>query len=244
MKKLLILLVMVFAINITAQESTLLRLNYKNGDSYIMDMKVSQDAGTVMSMIMNMKMKQDITSVTGDTYVSQMKIFHISMDMNQGGMNMNYDSSKKDDELDEMGKMLKSQMGPMLQAVITVKGNSIGEVTETIVEPNVPGTQDLANQSSNVVYPEKAVKVGDTWTMSKLDQGMDMSFIYKVTSITKEHVLIDVAGTVAGIADGTISGDMKVDRNSGVPLVSNVNMSMTSQGQDLSTKMTATISKQ
>lgn len=244
MKKLLLLFVMAFAINISAQESVLLRLNYTKGDTYLMNMKMSQDMGTVMSLDMNMKMKQTITSVTGDTYVSEMKIAQIAMDMSQGGMNMSYDSSKSDDELDDAGKMMKGQMGPMLQAVITSKGNKIGEITETTVEPNVPGTSDLAKQSNNVVYPVKAVRVGDTWDMSKSEKGMKMDFTYTVKSITKETVLLDVAGVVSGAGEGTITGDMKVSRDSGVPLVSNVNMKMTVNGQEMLTKMSATMTKQ
>lgn len=209
----------------------------------MMKMKMSQDMGTMMSMDMNMSMKQDITSVTGDTYVSQMKIAKISTDISQGGMNMSYDSTKSDDELDAGGKAMKGQMGPMLNAVITVKGNSIGEIFETTVEPSVPGTQDLTEQSNNVVYPKKALRVGDTWKMTKSNKGMDINFVYKVKSITKEVVLLDISGTVGGIAEGTITGDMNVDRKSGVPLISNVNMNMTVQGQEMITKMTATMTK-
>jgi hypothetical protein len=244
MKKLLILFVMVFAMNMTAQESALLRLNYKKGDTYIMNMNMTQDMGTMMSMDMSMIMKQDIASVTGDTYVSKMKITKMTMDMSQGGNNMSYDSSKSDDTLDAGGQMMKAQMGPMMQVVITVKGNNIGEISETTVEPNIPGTQDLAKQSSNVVYPKKAVRVGDTWTMSKSEKGMEMNFVYKVKSITREFVLLDISGKVGGVADGSISGDMKVDRNSGVPLTSHINMNMTVQGQEMITKMSATMAKQ
>jgi hypothetical protein len=244
MKKLLILLVMAFAINVSAQESVLLRLNYKKGDSYLMNMKMTQDMGAVMSMDMGMKMSQKITSVTGDTYVSEMRITQISMDMSQGGMDMSYDSSKSDDELDDTGRMMKGQMGPMLKAVITVTGNNLGEVSDTKVEPSIQGAQDFADQSSNVIYPKNAVRVGDTWTMTKSQKGMDMNFTYKVKSITKDNVLLDVSGKVSGAADGTITGDMKIDKSSGVPLVSTINMNMNVQGQEMVSKVVATMSKQ
>tara|TARA_R110002124_G_scaffold199052_1_gene365868 strand:+ start:5725 stop:6459 length:735 start_codon:yes stop_codon:yes gene_type:complete len=244
MKKLLILIVIAFTINTNAQESVLLRLNYKKGDSYEMNMKMSQDMGAAMSMDMGMKMKQNITNVAGDTYMSEMKITQISMDMSQGGMNMSYDSSKSDEELDATGKMMKGQMEPMLQAVITVKGNKIGEIIETTVVPDIPGTSDFAKQSSNIVYPKKVVRVGDTWAINKSDKGMTMNFTYKVKSITKNNVLLDISGVVSGAGEGTITGDIKVERNSGVPLISNINMKIVVQGQDMVTKMTATMTKQ
>ncbi len=244
MKKLFTFLVVAFTMTATAQESALLRLNYASGDTYIMDLQLAQDMGPMMSMDMGMKMKQTITSVSGDTYESTMKITSMAMDMSQGGQNVSYDSSKSDDELDASGKMMQSQMAPMLQAVISMKGNNLGEVSETTVEPDVPGTADLAKQSSGVVYPKEAVRVGDTWTMSKSDKGMTMDFIYKVASITKEVVVLDVSGKVGGMAEGSITGKINVDRNSGVPSTSNVAMDMTAQGQKMTIKTTITMTKQ
>lgn len=243
MKKLLILIVIAFTINTNAQESTLLRLNYKKGDAYVTNMKMSQEMGTVMSMDLTIIMNTDITDSSKDTYVSKMKIANISMDMSQGGMNMSYDSSKSDEELDAMGKMMKAQMGPMLQAVITIKGNTLGEVTVTSIEPNIPGASDFANQSNNVIYPKKAVRVGDTWTMNKEDKGMSIDFTYTVKSITKTNVLLDVTGKVTGNATGTVTGSMDVDKKSGMPLISKIDMNLTTQGQDLITKMVATTTK-
>ena len=240
MKKLLILIVIAFTINTNAQESTLLRLNYKKGDVYETTMNMSQEMGTVMSMDMTITMNTNITASTADTYVGEMKISGITMDMSQGGMSISYDSSKSDEDLDATGKMMKAQMGPMLQAVITVKGNSLGEVTETTVEPNIPGTSDFANQSNNVVYPEKALRVGDTWTMNKEEKGMNIDFTYKVTSITSTNVLLDVSGKVSGNASGTVTGTMDIDKNSGVPLVAKIDMDLDAQGQKLTTKMVAT----
>ena len=243
MKKLLTFLLVAFTMSVTAQESVLLRLNYASGDTYIMDLQLAQDMGSMMSMDMGMKMKQTITSVSGDTYESTIKIASVAMDMSQGGQNVSYDSSKSDDELDASGKVMQAQMAPMLQAVISVKGNNLGEVIETVVEPNVPGTADLAKQSSGVVYPKEAVRVGDTWTLSKSEKGMAMDFIYKVSSIAEEVVVLEVSGKVGGMAEGNITGMINVDRNSGVPSSSKIAMDMTAQGQKMSIKTTMKVTK-
>ena len=42
------------------------------------------------------------------------------MNMMQGGMTMSYDSNKKDEELDQMGQMLKSQFDPMMEAQLHI----------------------------------------------------------------------------------------------------------------------------
>ena len=134
-------------------------------------------------------------------------------------------------------------MGPMLQALITVKGNTLGEVTETVVEPDIPGAGDFINQSNNVVYPKKAVRVGDTWIMNKENKGMSIVFTYTVKSITRTNVLLDVAGKVTGNATGIVAGSMDIDKKSGVPLIAKIDMNLTTQGQDLTTKMVATTTK-
>jgi hypothetical protein len=206
-------------------------------------MKMSQDMGDVMSMDMTMKMTQEIKSVTGDEYVSEIRIAKMTMDMSQGGMNISYDSTKSDDELDQAGQMMKSQMGPILKAVITSKGNNLGEVLSTKMEPNVPGAGDFANQSSNVVYPKGKVKVGDTWDFKKSDKGMNMNFKYTVKSISAKLVVLDISGDVDGMATGKISGSMTIDKKTGVPMKSNISMDMDVQGQTMKTVMELTMTK-
>ncbi|QTE22780.1 hypothetical protein [Polaribacter cellanae] len=235
MKKLLFLFVLVATVNATAQETALLRLNYAKGDTYKIDMKVTQNAGAAMSSTIMMTMKQNITSVTGDVFTSNMKISKMSMDMMQGGQIMSYDSSKKEEDLDETGKMMATQMGPFLKANFTSKGNNRGEVLETKVEPNVPGAEEMLKQSGNVVYPKETVKVGTEWSMEKNEKGMELKFTYKVVEITASNVKLDVTGTVGGMATGTISGNMNINRKSGIPTNSKIDMKMALQGQEIIT---------
>lgn len=243
MKKLLILFLVISANFSLAQDSVLLRLNYEKGANYGVSMEISQNMGAVMSMGMTINMDIKIIDVTEDTYDSEMRFTSMTMDMLQGGNVMSFDSSKSDDELDETGKMMKAQMGPMLKAVVFAKGNNLGEVIEAKVEPNVMGMEDLANQSSNVVYPKEAIKVGSTWSTSKNQKGMVMDFIYTVKSITKENINLDLSGKVSGMATGTISGSMIIERKSGIPLDSQINMDMSVSGQELKTKVSMIMAK-
>lgn len=243
MKKLVVLFLVISATISSAQDPVLLRLNYEKGASYSVSMNMSQEMGTMMSMGMSIDMGMKIIDAKGENYESEMKFTKISMDMLQGGNIISFDSSKSDDELDEAGKMMKTQMGPMLEAVVLTKGNNLGEITEAVVEPNVPGMEDLANQSSNVVYPKEAVKVGSTWTMSKDEKGMKMDFLYTVTSILKETILLDLSGDVSGMADGKITGNIKIDRTSGIPLETLMNMNLSVNGQELTSKVSVTTRK-
>ena len=243
MKKLLILFLVISANLVQAQDSVLLRLNYEKGATYGVTMDMSQDMGAVMSMGMTINMDIKVLDVTEDTYNSEMKFSKISMDMLQGGQTMSFDSTQSVDELDEMGKKIKSQMDPMLKAVVYAKGNNLGEVLEARVEPNVIGMEDLANQSSNVVYPKEALKVGSTWSTSKDQKGMVMDYIYTVKSISKENVVLDLSGKVSGMAAGTISGSIIIERASGIPIDSKINMDMSVSGQDMKTKVSMVMAK-
>jgi len=238
MKKFFTVLLLAVTLIGTAQESTLLRLDYTKGDSYTITMNMTQEMGGAVIMKMTMGMETEITEVNKDTYSSVMKFTKMVMEMNQGGMNITFDSTKSDDELDEMGKMMKAQMGPTLQAVFYAKGNNLGEVLEMRVEPNIPGASDMANQSNNVIFPKKAVRVGDTWAIEKENKGMKMNFIYTVKSIVSSKVVLGVSGKISGLAGGTISGSMDIDKKSGVPLKTAIDMSMSMSGQEMKTSMT------
>jgi len=165
------------------------------------------------------------------------------MEMLQGGNLMTFDSSKSDDELDATGKMMKSQMGPMLEAVIYSNVTTLGEASVVSIEPMIPGVEDIANQSSIVVYPKEAVKVGSTWTMSKEEKGMKMDFLYTVQSISKENVLVDVSGEVSGMGSGKITGNITINRASGIPIKSLIEMNLSVSEQQLKMKAITEIAK-
>ena len=147
MKKLLVLFLVVSSTISIAQDSVLLRLKYKKGDVYKVKMNQSINS-TAMMMGSVVDMEMSITGKEKNVYTSEMRISKMTMDMMQGGMQMSYDSTQKDEDLDEMGKMMKSQISPMLKVVITSKTNELGKILETKVEPDLPN----ANQSRENLY--------------------------------------------------------------------------------------------
>ncbi|WGH76414.1 DUF6263 family protein [Tenacibaculum tangerinum] len=246
MKNFLIALLLGVTMISTAQEKVLLRLNYEKGQKYMIDMKMDQDVGAgFMTNNMHIQMKYTITEVSDDTFESSSRITKMVMDMNQAGISVSYDSTKKDEELDETGKMMSSKMKPMLSATIITKGDNLGNVIETKVEPsNVEGADNFTKQAGSIVYPKEAVGVGDTWTATKSEGGMDFVFNYKVASISSKNVFIDISGEVSGIATGDINGSMNIERDSGMALESKISMTMKIQGQDATTNMIANLTKE
>jgi len=243
MKKIITLLLLVVTVVSTAQESTLLRLNYKTGEKFQIKMKMVQDMSAMgVFMKMNMEMESEVTDATNDVYTTKMSIKRIKMDAMQGGQEMTYDSNKKDEELDETGKMLQAQMKPMLAIYVTTTITNLGVVKEVIVEPSIPNEAQFKNQNG-VEYPEKAVKVGSMWSEEKNNNGMKINSTYKVISISKNLVELSVAGKVTEMATGTLKGTITIDRESGMALKSVMNMDMTVQGNKMKTSVEMTTEK-
>lgn len=242
MKKILVLLFLAVSATHIAQESVVLRVNYEKGGKYITNITQSITSEAMM-MGMNIDMATEVKDAKDAVYTTESKITKIAMDMMQGGMNMSYDSSKKDEELDEMGLMMKSQMSPILNVMIFSKTNNLGEVLEMKMEPSVPSAGQFQNLSSSVVYPEKAVKVGDTWSDEKENQGVKTTTEYKVTSITKTKVLLDCTGTLSGAGKGTLKGNLEIDRKSGLPIQSNIKIDMTASGQNMKISVNVAMKK-
>lgn len=241
MKKFLILFLVVSSTISVAQESVLLRLKYKKGDVYSIKMNQSINSPAMM-MGMNIDMGMSVLSVDKNVYTSEMKISKMTMDMMQGGMQMSYDSTQKEEDLDEMGKMMSAQMSPMLKVVITAKTNDLGKNLETKVEPNMPNAEQFGSRGS-VAYPEKAVKVGDTWTDEKEAQGMKTAMEYKVTKITKDKVFLEVSGKITGAGTGTTNGTLEIERSSGIPLKSLIKSNVNASGQEMKVEVTLTMTK-
>ena len=233
MKKLLILF-LAFTANVSlAQESVKLRLNYSKGDVYKVEM-TQNISSPQMVMDMKMSSKMSITNVDGDTFNSESKFTRVVVDLMQGMNAMSYDSNKSDDELDEMGMMMKSQMSPMLKAVISVKGTNLGEVLESSSSVAFQGSENLGK--SNVVFPKEAVKVGDTFKMEQSSQGVTLSMTFTVKSISAKEVVLGMASS--GTAE--VTGSMTIDRASGAVLNSEMVTSVEAQGMTTKVKVVST----
>ncbi|WP_088323226.1 hypothetical protein [Polaribacter tangerinus] len=216
MKKLLLLFVLISSLTLTAQESVLLRLNYQKGDSYTMNVEQSQNMGAQGGVNMKISMDMDVVNVSKDTLIANSKIKTIVMDMLQGGMSMSYDSTVKEEDLDEVGKMMKNQFAPMMKATVITKTTTRGEVTNVQVEPITPGMDQFLQQSGGIKYPKEKVSVGSTWSTDLEQNGLKISTIYKVSKIEDGKLHLNISGAVSGLGTGKLSGNSIIEIATGV----------------------------
>ncbi len=244
MKKLLVALLLGITTISMAQKKALLRLNYEKGDKYEVSMKMKQDMGVAL-MDMNMKMGMDVTEASDEAYNVENKFIYISTKIVKDGVEkVNYNSNMKEGELNEEGKKFRSQMQPMMDAVIFSEVNRLGESKVVKVEPNMPGVDQMANQSNrSVVYPEEAVEVGSTWTNTQSNQGMNMELTYKITEITSNRVFADLTGKMSLVPAAEITGKIEIDRSTGVPFKTIMSIKMDMMGQQINNTTEATITR-
>lgn len=243
MKKFTTLLLLFSTVLVFAQEEVLLRLNYKKGDVYSISMKMNQDMGGLAKSLMTLGMKQEITETTKDGYSCSMKIENIKMDVTQGDKINSYDSSKEVKEDDAFASQMQQTLGGMLSATMLMKGNNLGEVLDIKIEPNLPGMEQMMNSNESVIYPEEAIKETSSWRMTRDQNGIKMIFNYTVKEISKETILLLVDGDASGVASGTISGTIIIDRNDGVPVNSKLDINLETAGQKIGTSVEMTTEK-
>ena len=99
MRKLFTLVAIAISIVTTAQESTLLRLNYNVGDTYVITAStiMGQDGETTMDMQIDMDMV--VKEAKDSVYNVEMGIMAIKMDMNVSGMDISYNSSMNKEDM-------------------------------------------------------------------------------------------------------------------------------------------------
>jgi hypothetical protein len=98
----------------------------------------------------------------------------------------------------------------------------------------------LTKQTKGVKYPNNEVTVGTSWSDESSQQGMNVTSILAVSKIENGKVYINITGSVTGMGEGDIKGDLVVDIETGIQEIENLEMAINFGGADMkiSTKMT------
>ncbi|MBA6155273.1 hypothetical protein H3Z83_01860 [Tenacibaculum sp. S7007] len=244
MKKFLVVLLLSVSAISMSQEKVLLRLNYEVGANYEMSMKMNNDMGVAL-MDMDMNMNIEVTGKEEESFLTKTSFTYMAMKVLQGAEEkVNYNSNMKDEELSAEGKKFKSQIAPMMEAVMFSKTSNLGEAKIIKVEPNTPGIEQYVNQSNRtVVYPKEEVTVGSTWTNTQSNQGISMELTYTVKEITKDKVFTTLSGNMSMMPGAKITGSTNIDRASGIPIKSVINIEIDMMGKVVKNTVVGTMSK-
>jgi hypothetical protein len=176
------------------------------------------------------------------SYLLTSTITKMTLNSSFMGQQMNYDSDKKEDADNEMGKAMKGQINVPKETevddnakMINIKKDTAKKDTDSgnplmsLIE-NMGAAQDESNGVSEAfqVLPAN-VKVGDSWSDSVIVDGSKTNRTYTVKSIEGNNATITLTGTqvvskeveAQGMAgnislDSKLSGEVLVDTSTGI----------------------------
>jgi hypothetical protein len=204
-------------------DAVALKFKLLDGSKYLYTTDITNQTNTMGQNISNkmlMEFTYDVTAGENENKDLVVTYTRVKMDMNAMGQTMSYDSNDS------------ANANPMFKAL----GNMIGKSFTTTVAPNgtivkvegieslVPeGTQGLDQetlkqtmQTSFNVFPEKPVKVGESWTkttdMKLQNFNMKLDSKYTLDKVEGDNAIISMDGKISSEAGASVQGmEMNLD---------------------------------
>ena len=266
-----------------------LKLNLKKGETYTYIMKMNMNMASMSDINMDMGFKMKVDDVDAqNNYALLCSYDAIRFKVSVMGKDMGFDSKNIGDTTHEnpqdqmFRKIFGSMVGKSFKMTMSQKGEvvkveGLKEVVESMTESmDIPEDKkeqmrQQMNQSFSEeqmkqtfsqgfsVFPDKPVKVGDSWkkNITKNTSGiaMNQEVTYTVKEITANAVMLSLSGDIksskaesgeaAKIDDmsGDLKGTMEMDRTTGMIHTGNMDMDMKvkAMGQSMNMKMKITI---
>lgn len=241
-KTITIIALLISTVVCIAQESTILKHNYKNNDAYIVNLSLKQNMGLAGSSSLMMKTKVDVDKVTKTGFMLISKVKRIDTRSVQGSSEKVFNTDMKEASLDAEGKKLKAQLSPIVAATSYINFNKRGKILSKRVTPDLKG----ANEGMAIYceFPKEAVKVGSSWTNEQEVQGIKLKIIYTVKKITSSSVETIISGDVdfMGIV-GNLKGTAIFNKENGNTNEMNINTSINMQGMEVGMSLKTTSKK-
>ncbi len=256
-----------------------------------MDMHMKQNImGTDMDVSSKMNMSYIFEAIDDSAGWKKMHatISRIAMNMDAGGMKINIDSDHPDtansaNPMGKIGQVFSAMKGGQFSFTINDKGE-VGYVTgiqemmqkalSSFNDPSITaGAMAGLSKSFNEeqfkqnleqsfgIYPDKAIKPGDSWqkSMTINNNGIVMKAdnTYTLESVENNNANIKIVSKISSGGDstqmggmktkldGTMNGNMRFDISTGMPMSGQTNMQMTmqveNQGNTVPINMTMTM---
>jgi len=264
------IVIMALTLGATAQQYDL-KLNLKKGQKYtqamVMDLNMTESiSGQEINVLskMQFEFKQQVKSITakGD-FVMESEYSRVAMTMDAMGQKMAYDSNDKD-TVGGNGDFMKAFgniIGKKFQVTLTPKGKvveikGLKEIIDAMGSgKDDPTTQKLLEstldekkltssfESSYHIFPDKPVKVGESWTQKSNVESMfpmDISTGYTLKDVSNGVAKISASGDFSMKKDdfesngmkmkinftGTYTGTYDLDLTTGISKTGNIQMPM------------------
>lgn len=133
-------------------------------------------------------------------------------------------------QMSMLAQLMKAIKGVKTTIVMDEHGKILSQKTEG-------GTSGASGQIEGFGFPDKAVKVGDSWESKVNNNGQEVTMKSTVTEITNDVVKIDA--TMSGVEGLKLSSPLKVelDRTTGRPIKTDGTMEVTQGGAHILMKI-------
>ena len=215
-KRIVTVLLLMLSVSVAAQESALLQYNIKEGDKYLVFLKLNQDMSPIMKIAVDVSMNMRGLKAEKGNLKSSYRFDDVKLTIGGQGQEVTYDSKDKDKKLNELEEKLKETVTPVLETVIYQTIDRSGKMVEQKSEREVKGVAGLLNDFTNIEYPKTPVKVGSSWDTTRKVNGMNIDLKFIVTKITKESVYTDISVKVGDVKADKAEGKAKISRKSGM----------------------------
>ena len=277
--------ILITACNNSKTDVVDLKLNLIKGQTYNYGMKANMNMAAISDIDMDFGFKMKVEDVDAqNNYALVCSYDAIRFKMNVMGKDLGYDSKNVGDTTHEnpqnqmFRKIFGSMVGQSFKMTMSQKGQVLKVeglkdlVESTVQSMDLPEEQrdKMRQQMSQSfsegqmketfsqgfsVFPDKPVKLGDSWkrnvTKSTSGIAMNQEVTYTVKEINANTVVLSLTGDITSSKDngatvtkiddmsGDLKGTMEMDRSSGMIHVGNMDMNMKvkAMGQSMNMKM-------
>lgn len=243
-----------------------LKYDLKKGDYYQWEMNIDQVIdmnvqGQDMSMTQKLKFFTGVNVLEeyDDSIRIEQKIERVKMDQQVMGMNINYDSdnpSTSDPMAAQMDQMFKSFIGEPIIIVLDKLGNTLRTDLGKLAD-NQEFARNAGSSAQFVVFPEKTLKVGDSWEDSikpLVETGINTQVKYTLLNVESGIATLKFEGKVtteegseqgmkmSGKQEGKIKIEVKSGWTDSSDIEQNMDMEINQGGMVMPAKVKGTVS--
>lgn len=222
MKKIIIVVLMLFSMSVIAQESVLLRVNCKQGDKFSTKIFTKKNHTISSSKELISYETTTVKKVVDSIYVFEMSVDRLIIKGKHNGEDIKYDSSVKEENMTKNTVWYHYMAKPSLETKIAIATNKKGKILD---KKRLSGSEDISRAIHTInfiTFPKKPVSIGTEWKEEKTENNVKTVKTYKVTKITNAKVILSFEGQKYDVyiprKKDTVVGIIEIDRKTGMPI--------------------------
>ena len=247
-----------------AQKSIMLKYNLKAGQQFSNESSIEQTIQfeamgqkATLDQDMDFYMTNAVDSVENGNITQSSTIDRVVMDQQIFGMSLKYDSEDSTTFNSPMGPEFADQMNKIIGTKVVSTINERGQLQR--MDASAFGAAGEMSNSLNTgnnyaTYPDYKVKVGDSWEESLTPMetsNMAVQVTYTLAKVSRKQAVISLEGVLSanelnpevdGELNGTMKGEMTVNRKTGMVIESSIQLDMTMEIEQNGMKFPATVS--